>query len=319
MPSRDRARAASKGTTVPGGMGETVLVMGARGRIGREVLRALGRLTSTNVRVLVRRPSASLEGVEVRIGDLADRASLDAALAGVDAAFFVTPHDEREEQLGENFVAAAESAKVRRIVFASAYHPNFTSRLGSALFTGLTGALTHYGPKLRVEHRVRFARVSPVLLLPSNFYQNDESYFAELREGRYPQPLGTLGVNRVDCADIGDAAARALTDPSVGAGGYPLVGPEVALTGSECAAVWSKALGREVRYTGELATWPALIGDRLAPREREDFGKTYALFAKRRVPAATGDLARTTALLGSPPRAYAEYVADAAARMLAAA
>lgn len=297
-------------------MSRDVLIVGARGRVGREVIRALAQ-TTASVRSLVRRPSPEAQrppGVREVVGDLGDRASLDAALDGVDGAFFVTPHDEREQVLGEQFIAAATAAGVRRIVFASAYHPDFTSSVGFSLFVGVMSLFTHYGPKLRVEKRVRLAKASPVVLMPSSFYQNDELYLDDIRTGRYPQPLGLRGVNRVDCADIGAAAARALTDEGVDAGAYPLVGPEPALSGPECAAVWASALGRDVAYAGDLASWPALIGDRMAPREREDFGKTYKLFARARLAAKPRDIERATALLGRPPRAYAAYVAEAAAR-----
>jgi uncharacterized protein YbjT (DUF2867 family) len=96
-----------------------VLVMGGRGRVGREVIRALGE-RGASVRSLVRAPSGRAPAPNVRevVGDLGDRASLDKALAGVATAFFVTPHAENEEQLGRTFVEATAAAGARRIVFA---------------------------------------------------------------------------------------------------------------------------------------------------------------------------------------------------------
>jgi uncharacterized protein YbjT (DUF2867 family) len=292
-----------------------ILVVGARGRVGREVMRALAT-TGASVRALVRSPSpdgAARAGVREVVGDLRDRASLATALDGVDRAFFVTPHADDEEALGRNFVDTALAAGVRRLVFASAYHADFTSSLGFALFVGAMGLATHYGPKLRVERRVRLARASPVVLMPSNFYQNDELFLGEIRAGSYPQPLGTRGVNRVDCRDIGDAAARALTDDRVEAGAYPLVGAEPALTGPECAAVWADALGRAVTYDDDLDHWYALVADRMHAREREDFRKTYKLFRRVRIAAKPAEQARVTALLGRPPRSYRAYVTERAA------
>jgi uncharacterized protein YbjT (DUF2867 family) len=291
-----------------------VLVMGGRGRVGREVIRALCE-RGASVRSLVRAPSGRALPPSVRevTGDLGDRASLDKALAGAAAAFFVTPHAENEEQLGRSFVEATTAAGVRRIVFASAYHADFTSAFGFSLFVGAMGLLTHYGPKLRVERRVRRAGASPVVLMPSNFFQNDALFLPEIRGGRYPQPLGTRGASRFDCRDIGDAAARALVDEDVASGGYPLVGPDPALTGPQCAAVWASALGREVTYDGDLGSWRALVADRMQPRERDDFGKTYELFGRMRVAAKPAELARTTALLGRPPRSYASYVSQVVA------
>ena len=298
-----------------------ILVVGARGRVGREVLRALSR-TGAKVRALTRTraaPGTDLFGAREVVGDLADRASLAAALEGVDRAFFVTPHTEDEEALGRGFVDAAIAAGVRRLVFASAYHADFTSKLGFSLFVGAMGLLTHYGPKLRVERHVRRADASPVVLMPSNFFQNDELFLDEIRAGHYPQPLGLRGVNRVDCRDIGDAAARALTDDGVETGAYPLVGAEATLTGPECAAAWARALGREVVYDGDLDRWYALVAERMHAREREDFRKTYKLFRRVRVAASSADHARVTALLGRPPRSYETYVAERAAALLATA
>jgi uncharacterized protein YbjT (DUF2867 family) len=248
--------------------------------------------------------------------DLADRDSLARALEGCESAFFVTPHDPAEERLGFNFIETAEALGVRRLVFASALHADFSSALTFRIFVAVAGALTHYGPKLRVEQRVRQSTASPVVLMPSNFFQNDELFEQELAAGSYPQPLGLKGVNRVDCRDIADAAARALVDPAVAAGAWPLVGPEPALTGPGCAAVWASALGRPVTYDGSLDRWSALVSTRMHARERDDFRQTYRLFGRLRIAASPAALQRTTALLGRPPRAYSAYVAERAGLLL---
>lgn len=160
-----------------------------------------------------------------------------------------------------------------------------------------------------MEARVRRSKAQPVVLMPSNFFQNDEMFRAEIDAGRYPQPIGERGVNRVDCRDIGDAAARALTDPSIASGAYPLVGPDLTLTGPECAATWARHLGRAVAYEGDIAAWWALSEGRMHAREREDFQKTYRIFARRRLPARPEDVARLTTLLGRAPTSYDAYVA----------
>lgn len=279
-------------------------MIGGRGRVGREVMRALSS-TPAKVRALVRTPGSLPDGV---VGDLGDPQSLRAAMDGVERVFFVTPHDPAEERLGRNVLDAAHDAGVKRIVFASAYHADVTSSIGMRLFVGAMSLLTHYGPKLSVERHVRLSKASPVILMPSNFYQNDELFLPEIRAGRYPQPLGTKGVNRVDCRDIGAAAARALTDDSVESGGYPLVGPDPTLTGPACAAAWAKALGREVEYDGDIDRWYTLVADRMHAREREDFKKTYKIFTRMRVATKPKELERCTQLLGRAPYSYDAYV-----------
>jgi len=104
-----------------------VLVTGASGYVGGRLVRALveqGEL----VRCLARRPqdlAARLPaGVEVSGGDVLDAASLPAALAGVDTAYYLvhgmgsrSDFQEEDRRGAINFAHAAEAAGVRRIVY----------------------------------------------------------------------------------------------------------------------------------------------------------------------------------------------------------
>ena len=105
-----------------------VLVVGAAGRFAGLVVPALAS-RGVSVRGLARDEEqggrARRNGAaEVAIGDLRDRASIDAALAGVAAAFYIAPVYQKDEAgMGLPFVAAAKAAGVRRIVFSSAIHP----------------------------------------------------------------------------------------------------------------------------------------------------------------------------------------------------
>ncbi|HSO66076.1 MAG TPA: NAD(P)H-binding protein, partial [Ornithinibacter sp.] len=69
----------------------SILVLGGTGQIGREVLGALRR-RGVAARVLVRDPArlATLEGVDVHVGDLRDPSSLRRALQGVDVVFHIS-------------------------------------------------------------------------------------------------------------------------------------------------------------------------------------------------------------------------------------
>ena len=106
---------------------------GATGFVGSAVARALVR-AAWQVRCLVRRASnrRNLEPlpVEIAVGDLTDRASLDAALSGCDALFHVAADyrlwapDPRELYRAnvdgtDNVLAAAQRAGVERIVYTS--------------------------------------------------------------------------------------------------------------------------------------------------------------------------------------------------------
>ena len=106
----------------------TVLLTGATGYVGGRLLGVLER-DGRRVRCLARRPgdlaARAAPSTEVVRGDVLDRASLDAALRGVDAAYYLVHamgsaggDFEAEEQTGaRNFAEAAQAAGVGRIVY----------------------------------------------------------------------------------------------------------------------------------------------------------------------------------------------------------
>lgn len=107
--------------------------------------------------------------------------------------------------------------------------------------------------------------------------------------------------------DIGDAAARALLDPSFLPGAYPVVGP-ASLTGDDCAKIWGEVLGREVTCERDVGRALEVLGAELDGKKRADFVATYGLLTKFEIPTSAEDVARTTALLGRPPTPYTDYV-----------
>jgi len=292
-----------------------ILVVGATGTVGGATLHALLERGAA-VRALVRsqRGAARLGAradVEVVKGDLADGASIRRALDGVQAAFYVSPHEPNEETVAADFIAACEALAVR-LVFVGV-HIDGASRWQRALRRFLYGRmLPHYRPKFRIAERARTSRANPIVLVPTNFYQNDELFREDLLAGNFAQPF-ERPFNRVDVRDIGAAAARACLDRSLPAGAYPIVGPE-SLDATACAAHWTRALGRSVRYRGaSCANFEAALSA-LDAKKRADFLATYTVIPKFELATRTGELAATTALLGRAPTAYADFVRETAAR-----
>lgn len=106
---------------------EIVLLTGASGYVGGRLLPRL-RDARYRVRCLARQPEVVREragpGVEVVAGDVLDRASLDAALDGVDVAYYLVhsmgstgSFEDVDREAAANFGAAARAAGVRRIVY----------------------------------------------------------------------------------------------------------------------------------------------------------------------------------------------------------
>lgn len=293
------------------GSTKPILVAGATGAIGREVVRALLE-HGAPVRVFVRsseKVAALPAQVERVIGSLGDQRAVARAVRGVRAAFYVSPHDDAEEQFAEQFVSACEQEGTR-LVFAGV-HADGANRLARLIQRTLFGLMMpHYKSKLRLAERIRTSHTKPVVLIPGNYYQNDEIYQEQILDGLYPTPLRL--VPRVDTRDVGDAAARALLDPSIPAGGYGLVGPE-ALNGEQSAASWGAALGRPVRYAPDIALTDQLLERTVGGRKAQDFQRTNRMLAKFAVQTTPGQLQQTIFLLGRQPRSHAEYTRDMAA------
>ncbi len=107
-----------------------ILLTGATGYVGGRLLTQLvGR--GYRVRCLARNPAHLAQrvpsGVEVVAGDVTDGASLDAAFAGIDAAYYLvhsmgdpSGFEERERVGAVNVAAAARAAGVRRMVYLGA-------------------------------------------------------------------------------------------------------------------------------------------------------------------------------------------------------
>ncbi len=138
----------------------TVLVTGSSGFIGRRLVSALAD-EGFRVRAMVRRPEASVpEGVETAVADLLEPPSLDAALAGVDTAFYLVHSlaagragfERRDRRAALNFTAAADRAGVRRAIY-----------LGGLGETG-SGLSEHLASRREVADILRSGRLSTTVL-----------------------------------------------------------------------------------------------------------------------------------------------------------
>ena len=115
-----------------------------------------------------------------------------------------------------------------------------------------------------------------------------------LQHGVYPQPLGDVGLNRVDVRDIAEAAAVALTTAGHEGQTYDLVGPE-AHTGESTAQAWARALGRPIVYGGnDLEAWEKQSLQYMPDWAVYDFKHMYAFFQAKGLKASPEAIERQT-------------------------
>ena len=280
-----------------------ILVVGGTGTVGSEVVRQL-KARNESVSVLTRSPEHASKlppGVSGVIGDLLDPSTL-GVFAGFEAVFLLNPVSTTEAFEGILGVNGARDARVKRIVYLSVHDLDKASHL------------PHFGGKIGIEAAVRDSGMQYTIVRPNNFYQNDVwMKEAIMSHGVYPQPLGSVGLSRVDVRDIAELSVLALTSDVHNGKIYNLVGPDP-VTGESTAAEWSRALGKPIKYAGDdLEAWEAQQRAWLPPSILYDFKLMYAFFQKHGLKATAADVALQTKVLGHAPRSFAAYAKEMAA------
>lgn len=279
------------------------LVLGGTGTVGSAVVEAL-LAQGAEVRV----PSRSEEklaqlpdGAEGVVGDLREPSTYDAIFADFDRLFLLNAVAPTELQEGLVALEEARKAGAERIVYLSVHRAEAGEHV------------PHFASKVAIERALTGAGIPYTILRPNNFYQNDLMMREAIVEhGVYPQPVGSVGLSRVDVADIAEAAANALLLPGHLGETYPLVGPD-ALTGVDCARMWGEALGRDVVYGGDdLDAWSEQALRAMPAWMVYDFRMMYALFQEEGLAATDRDLEATRRILGREPRSFRDWTAEMA-------
>ncbi|MER7779663.1 SDR family oxidoreductase [Streptomyces sp. NPDC096191] len=273
-----------------------ILVTGATGTVGREVVRRLPR--DLAVRVMVRDPSrveGAAPGTEVVAGDYGDPASLDRALRGVRRAFVLTSRVGRDDDA--RFLRAARSAGVRHLVKVSA---------AAVADEGADDLITRW--QRTNERLLMDSGTGWTVLRPRAFMSNSLSWAASIAsEGVVRALYGTSANACVDPRDVAAAAVCALTEDGHEGRIHTLTGPQ-SITAVEQAAELGRLLGSPLRFE-ELS--PDRARARL--RERHPAEVVEALLAcaeRQRAGAKAGVEDTVLRLTGRPARSFRTWAED---------
>jgi uncharacterized protein YbjT (DUF2867 family) len=282
----------------------TVLVTGATGTIGSQVVKALAG-SGLDVHIGVRSPEkTSVPGATKVRFDWADPASFEAAFAGVDRLFLLTPFQEEFETVSKAAILAAKKVGVKHIVKLSAF--------GASEEAPLDGVRQH----ARVEKALAESGVAYTLLQPTFFMDNMLNYQAgSIKEqGAIYGASGGQRSSYVSSADVGAVAAAVLRSPEAHAGKtYILTGGE-ALSDAEVASLIGKALGKEVNFVDlELSQYEG--GVRQAGTPEWQVAALVGLESIKRNGWAAGTTTTIRDILGRAPETYASYLDREIARL----
>lgn len=280
----------------------TILVTGAAGNVGQEVVRALLARGATVVAAdrKTDRISELFGGsvISTRL-DFNDRATWATPLHGAEHMFLMRPPAIADVENNLNpFVDFARSKRVDHIVFLS-----------------VAGAgRNKLVPHRKVEDHLRARGDHYTNLRPGFFAQNLQSAYRTdiVEDDRIYVPAGHKPVNWIDVRDIAEVAALVLSSPVAHRGqSYTLAGPGP-VPWSEVTESLTRILGRPIHYEpASVIGYVRHLAQQGVPRGAV-IVQTILHFLLRFGQGATVD-PTLERLLGHPGRSVQQYIADHAA------
>ena len=284
-------------------MATTVLVTGATGTIGSQVVAALKGREDVKVRAAVRsaaKADAIRGGGVVPVDFEFHKPELvKKALTGVDKVFFVMPMVEDQVEQTARFIDLAHEAGVKHIVKLSA--------IGTEAVPGIDLGRWH-----RLADRyLAGSGIAYTLLQPNSFMENFLKASAPAKDGNMYMPQGQGAVSFVAGADIAAVGAAALTGTGHEGKAYTLTGPE-ALGMAQVAELVGQAAGRPVHYVDvpEAATRKGMLDAHVPEWMVEALLQLFAMNKAGYAAGVSDDIQKVT---GRAPTTFAQFAQKHAA------
>ena len=218
-----------------------IVITGAAGQLGRLVITELLKtVPASQIVAAVRHPGRASDlaalGVQLRVADYSEPATLDSAFAGADKLLLISSN-ELGQRIAQhrNVIDAAKRAKVGLIAFTSLLHADNSPLALITEYKGTEALLKDSG--------------LPHVLLRNGWYT--ENYLASippaLQHGVFIGSAGDGKIASAARADYAAAAAAVLTRADQAGKVYELAGDE-AYTLSELAAEITRQSGKTVVY-----------------------------------------------------------------------
>lgn len=223
---------------------ESILVTGASGNIGSEVVKQLlGTAPAVSIKAAVhsrQNVKNVKDGDRVKVVpiDYNESDTLREALKDIDKLFLLTPDVPNAPALASNAVIEAKKAGIRHIVKQSVMGADLEADVG-------TMRLHRQAEKIIEDSAIPFT-----FLRPNEFMQNFINFHSPSIKGNnaFYMPLEDAKVSLVDVRDIAAVAVKSLIDEDKHKNKtYLITGPE-ALSYHQVAEILSNATGKRISY-----------------------------------------------------------------------
>lgn len=238
-----------------------ILITGANGQLGKAVVQnLLGKTSANQIAALVRDESKASalkkKGVDIRVGNYDDTASLGKAMQGIERVLLIagTDEDNRLRQ-HQNVVDAAKKAGVQCIAYTSRSLKD-RSTLANKLMEGhfqTEDYIKECGLNYAIFRNVLYMDTIPLFVGERVF---DTGIYLPTGHGRVPFALRS---------EMGEAIANTLLESGCANRIYKLTGSE-SYSFDDVAATLSDLSGKEVNYTpAEKSAFEAQMKERGVP------------------------------------------------------
>lgn len=312
----------------------TILVTAASGNIGTDLVPLLAKeqvnlVLPTSNAARLNANIAPASNISVKEGSVKDPGFVESILTKhqVDTVFLCCNlHDELVLVLNA-LDAMKRAGTVKHLVYVSACG-DFATGAGLESLMRTQHAM-HVVVKATIEQKLMLGGFpwTSTVLGPSLFFSNDlRSKEGMLKEGFFDEPHGKAGVSRISTVDIALAARNTLLHPQKWAGKKIMLGSLHKFTNTETSALWSKALGREIKMEDDYehfeTAYPQwkrnVFGlDPLTSKAWErDIKLMYQAFGEHGFGMTEEEYELQVEVLGKQPEDYGEWVKKTAKEWL---
>jgi uncharacterized protein YbjT (DUF2867 family) len=229
---------------------DTILVTGATGTIGSEVVKQLTSSSSLDHHIIKAGVHSLNKANELKQNKRFEIVSIDYykpetisnALQNVEKLFWLTLLAPNATQISSNLIKEAKKNGVKHIVKLSA--------MGADIEPPITITRLHRQEEKIIEE----SDIPYTFLRPVGFMQNFVNFFGTTirNKNAFYLPAGDGKVSFIDCRDIASVAAKILVSNNDGSSqhmgkAYSLTGDEL-LTYKQAAEILSKEVGKKINY-----------------------------------------------------------------------